>query len=312
MHPASPSSKNERSEFIDALRKGVLLGAAILVLVLPPMWRAKQEQQQRAAPPPAAVAQAPSARAQQDEEVEAELAAGGSRGGTVESVAEADAGLSGFDDGAKGRKARPGLLADFGKSMAPNDVVHVANWVSYTRDNKKKAFVLIDKKMARLYVFDPQGKLKSSTPILLGKAIGDHTVPGIGNKPLSQVKEHEKTTPAGRFVAEPGKNTNGEDIIWIDYNAAVSMHRLRKVSAAERRAERLATPSEADNRISFGCVNVPPDFYNTVLKPSVMKHGAIVYVLPETKPPQALFASYDVTQGNGMQLARANASHAGR
>jgi hypothetical protein len=188
----------------------------------------------------------------------------------------------------------PGPLADFGKVDAPDDVVHVANWVSYTRNNKKKAFVLIDKKQAQLYVFDPRGKLKSRTPILLGKAIGDHTVPGVGDKPLSQVKEDEKTTPAGRFQAIPGRNTSGEDIIWIDYAASVSMHRLRKVAAEERRAERMATPEADDNRISYGCVNVPAKFYDGILKPTVVKQGAIVYVLPETKTPQQQFGSYDV------------------
>jgi hypothetical protein len=192
------------------------------------------------------------------------------------------------------QKQKPGPLADFGKEAAPADVVHVANWVSYTRDNRKKAFVIIDKKMARLYVFDRQGKLKSHTPVLLGKAVGDHSVPGIGNKPLSQIKEDEKTTPAGRFLAEPGRNTRGEDIIWIDYDAAVSMHRLRKVAVAERRAQRMATPDESDNRISNGCVNVPPRFYDSVLRPTVSRQGAFVYVLPETMSPQQRFGSFEV------------------
>jgi hypothetical protein len=189
---------------------------------------------------------------------------------------------------------KPGPLADFGKEEASEDVVHVANWVSYTHNAKNKAFVLIDKKQARLYVFDPKGKLKSHSPILLGKAIGDHTVPGIGTKPLSQVKEDEKTTPAGRFLAQPGKNSHGEDIIWIDYNAAVSMHRMRKVKEEEKRAERMATPDVSDNRISYGCVNVPPAFYNSVLRPTVTKFGAYVYVLPETKTAQQQFGSFDV------------------
>lgn len=194
----------------------------------------------------------------------------------------------------KAEEPKVGKLADFGKASAPEDVVHVANWVSYTRNNQKNAFVLIDKKQARMYVFEPSGKLKSHAPILLGKATGDHSAPGIGNKPLSQIKEEEKTTPAGRFRALPGKNTHGEDIIWIDYNAAVSMHRIRKVAAEERRFERMATPDASDNRISNGCVNVPVAFYNGVLKPTVMKQGAWVYVLPETRTPQQLFGSYDV------------------
>lgn len=197
----------------------------------------------------------------------------------------------------------PGPLADFGGEAAPPEVVHVANWASYTRNHQKKAFVLIDKKAAQLYVFDPRGKLKSTTPILLGKAVGDHTAPGVGNKPMSQIKEHEKTTPAGRFLAQPGRNTKGEDIIWIDYNAAVSMHRLRKVKAEEKRADRMATPEASDNRISYGCVNVPAKFYDGVLKPTVSRYGAYVYVLPETKSPQQQFGSYDVPATGGAKKA---------
>lgn len=188
-----------------------------------------------------------------------------------------------------------GPLADFGNHAAPAEVAHVAHWASYTRNARNKAFVVIDKKNAQLYVFDPKGKLRSATPVLLGKAIGDYTVPGVGNKPLSQLKEEEKTTPSGRFLARPGKNNHGEDIIWIDYDSALSMHRLRNVKD-ERRPERMATPDIGDNRISNGCVNVPHKFYNTVLKPTVMRHGAIVYVLPETRTPQQQFGSFDVTK----------------
>jgi len=214
----------------------------------------------------------------------------------------------------KAEPQTPGPLADFGKEAAPADVVHVANWVSYTRNHKKKAFVLIDKKKAQLYVFDPKGKLKSSTPVLLGKTVGDHTVPGIGSKPMSKIKEDEKTTPAGRFLAQPGKNTRGDDIIWIDYNASISMHRLRKVSAKEQRAQRMATEDPSDNRISYGCVNVPHKFYDSVLKPTVVKQGAIVYVLPETKAPQQQFGSFDVPPGKdkGVQVAEASRSAGNR
>jgi hypothetical protein len=199
---------------------------------------------------------------------------------------------------------KPGQLADFGNANAGPEVKHLANWVAYTRNNQKKAFVVIDKKQARMYVFDPRGKLRSDSPVLLGKAVGDNSVPGIGNKPLSQIADSEKTTPAGRFLALPGKNIGGDDIIWIDYNAAVSMHRLRKVGN-EHRAERMATPEVSDNRISNGCVNVPPAFYNSVLRPTVLKYGAFVYVLPETRTPQQLFGSYDVpNSGKGVQLAQ--------
>jgi hypothetical protein len=170
----------------------------------------------------------------------------------------------------------------------------VAHWAVHSGDHQRHAFVIVDKADARVYVFGPTGKLLESAPALLGSAHGDHSVPGIGDKPLAAIKADEKTTPAGRFVAEPGKNTNGEDIIWVDYDAAVSMHRIRPLVAKERRLERLATLTVDDNRISFGCINLPVTFYEDVLSPTVKKYGAIVYVLPETRKAQQLFGSYEV------------------
>jgi hypothetical protein len=40
---------------------------------------------------------------------------------------------------------------------------------------------------------------------------------------------------------------------------------------------------------------VPPKFYTGVLRPTVGKYGAFVYVLPETRSAQKQFGSYDVT-----------------
>jgi hypothetical protein len=145
-----------------------------------------------------------------------------------------------------------------------------------------------------VYVFTPQGQLLQSAPALMGEARGDGYYPGSGDKPLSQVKPWEKTTPAGRFVAEPGENDTGEDIVWFDYDLALAMHRVIYQNPAEHRLERLATQTTDDNRISFGCINLPTTFYNDVLSPTVKKYGAIVYVLPEQKTLKEVFGAYDV------------------
>ena len=265
-------AQDERSEFFDALRKGLLLGAAILVLVIPPWWMVQKSR----APAPPVVTTAPPA-----------VTAPAQASPVPPPVAQTA-------PPALPSKPAP-QFADFGGKEASDEVRHIANWAVFTHDNKRQSFVVIDKKGARVYVFSPEGKLKDSAPALLGAAHGDHTVPGIGNKPLSQVKPEEKTTPAGRFVAEPGVNTKGEDIVWVDYDAAVSMHRVRPLVKAERRLERLASPTVEDNRISFGCINLPVSFYENVLSPTVRKTGAIVYVLPETRTLQQQFGSWDVT-----------------
>jgi hypothetical protein len=161
-------------------------------------------------------------------------------------------------------------------------------------DNGSRPFAILDKAQARLYVYDATGRLQGVAPVLLGLARGDDSVPGIGERPIARVRPFERTTPAGRFEAKPGRNAQGEDIVWVDYDAAVSMHRMRATDATERRPQRLASPSPADNRISYGCINLPPAFYDHVLRPLFVRGrqpGGVVYVLPETRPLAAQFAA---------------------
>ena len=162
-------------------------------------------------------------------------------------------------------------------------------WVMQTGDNERAPFIIIDKRQARLWLFNDAGKLLGDTQVLLGRAQGDSSVPGIGEREMKNIRVHERTTPAGRFVAEAGRNQEGEDIFWIDYDAAVSMHRIRVSNPAEQRAQRLASPTATDNRISFGCVNVPAQFYDQRIRPVFTGRRGVVYVLPETVPAGVLF-----------------------
>jgi hypothetical protein len=158
----------------------------------------------------------------------------------------------------------------------------VVQWSVRTHDSGDAPFLVVDKPHARLYVLDARGNLRADAPVLLGAARGDDSVPGIGTRPIRDIRPFERTTPAGRFVAEAGRNTHGEDIVWVDYDAAVSMHRVRANNPRERRLQRLATPTIADNRISWGCINVPAAFFNRWVSP-LFADGArvVVYVLPE-------------------------------
>lgn len=172
----------------------------------------------------------------------------------------------------------------------PLPVRQLLDWALATRDAGGRQLLVVDKPRARIYVFDARGRLLGAAPVLLGSAVGDESVPGIGERPLAQIQPHERTTPAGRFIAEPGRNAQGEDIVWVDYASAVSMHRVRTRVASERRLQRLASPVVADHRISYGCINLPVRFYEQVLRPAVRRGaGAVVYVLPETRPPALVF-----------------------
>lgn len=188
----------------------------------------------------------------------------------------------------------PYRLADFGDEQPSPQARHVADWSVDAGDHAGKPFVVVDKQQARVYVFGADGRLSGASPVLLGLAVGDDSVPGIGDRPIPLVKPEERTTPAGRFIGERGSNTTGEDVVWVDYDAAVSMHRVRPLVAAERRLERLASPTPEDNRISYGCINVPAAFFDAHIEPLFRRMQAVVYVLPETRPVQTVFGSYDV------------------
>lgn len=90
-------------------------------------------------------------------------------------------------------------------------------------------------------------------------------------------------------MAEPGRNTLGEDVVWVDYDNAVSMHRVRATDPQERRLERLDSNSAVDNRISYGCINIPVAFYDAVVRPVFGAGRGVVYVLPEVEPLHATF-----------------------
>ena len=50
-------------------------------------------------------------------------------------------------------------LADFRQDQPSPDARLMANWVAATGDNHGRAFIIVDKKDARVYVFTPQGRL---------------------------------------------------------------------------------------------------------------------------------------------------------
>jgi hypothetical protein len=185
--------------------------------------------------------------------------------------------------------------ADFGGESPSRETRYVADWVVHSNDHKGLPFAIVDKHQAKAYVFYPNGKLRGAAPVLLGIAKGDDSAPGIGERELSDIPVELRTTPAGRFQASIGRNASGKDVLWVDYDAAISMHRVIDTNPKERRPQRLATPTPLDNRISYGCINAPIKFFEEVVVPAFSSdtHG-IVYVLPEVRPLNKVFAAYDV------------------
>jgi len=187
----------------------------------------------------------------------------------------------------------PWLQADFAGQAASADARYAASRVLSTSDHQGLPFVIVDKKDARIFVFGPDGQLRGASAALLGLASGDHSVPGIGARELSRILPAERTTPAGRFLSQPGRNLQGEEVVWVKHSEGLAIHRLRRGSSLEQRAQRLASNTPDDNRISLGCVVVPVAFYQSVVAPVLGKNLSVVYVLPETFPVQALFGALD-------------------
>jgi hypothetical protein len=158
--------------------------------------------------------------------------------------------------------------------------------------------MVIDKQSAALLVYDANGKLLGASPVLIGVATGDDSSPGVGSKDLSKIGPAERTTPAGRFVARYGRAAGGETVLWIDWSTSVALHAVVTGNRRERRLERLLSPSPADNRITFGCINVPTGFYRDKVRPLFTRSGGIVYVLPDTKPLEAVFPGVLVRQAS--------------
>lgn len=176
-----------------------------------------------------------------------------------------------------------------GASLAVQKVVQ---GVLQTNNQQGRPFVVVDKKQARVWVFSHQGRLLGNAPALLGLAFGDVAIPGLGDRPLSQIRPQERVTPAGRFVAELGTNTAGQTILWVDYDQAISLHPVRALNPKERRLERLASATVKDNRISYGCINVPEIFWRTVVLPTFRSTMGIVFVLPDSLPLDPLLEAW--------------------
>lgn len=178
---------------------------------------------------------------------------------------------------------------DFLGEVASRDSIRVADWVKTSGDSDDRPFVIIDKVNARVYLFDKQAKLLGAASALLGLGRGDDSVAGIGQRKLSTITPKERTTPAGRFVASLG-NDYTQDILWVDYDLALSLHRVITGNVKDRRHQRLASATPLDNRISYGCINVPVEFYDKMIIPAFTGTTGVVYILPETKEIEDVFA----------------------
>ena len=212
--------------------------------------------------------------------------------------------------------AQPGDKPELGAQQASDEARVLAGWVMESADHRGLPFAVIDKKQARIYVFEGSGRLSGTAPALLGQAVGDDSAPDVGkHTQAGEVPTPERTTPAGRFISQPGRNLSGEHVVWVDYGAAFAIHRLRPGASLRSREARLASATPQDNRVSLGCVVVAQDFYQSVVQPLLGRSRAVVYVLPETRSVRDIFGSPEarpVRAGPVLQADLAGSDAAGQ
>ena len=165
---------------------------------------------------------------------------------------------------------------------APQAAYELARRVLETGDHAGLPFVIVHKRASLALAYHADGRLAGASRVLLGLTVGDLAAEGVGERTRNgTLRRSDLTTPAGRFESEPGRNLGGEPVVWIDYDIALAIHRLRDGATKTQRALQLASRKVGDKRASAGCVVVPEAFYDRVIGPVLGRGRGIVYVMPE-------------------------------
>ena len=81
------------------------------------------------------------------------------------------------------------------------DAQYLQRWVLETGDAHQQPFAVVDKKAARIFVFDAEGRLVGAANALLGQAPGDQqALTHVSDSQVAQLALADRTTPAGRFT----------------------------------------------------------------------------------------------------------------
>lgn len=153
---------------------------------------------------------------------------------------------------------------ELAREAASPEVREVVQWSVSTHDHGGLPFVVVDKSQARIYAFDPQGRLRGTAPVLADARAGH--------------------LPAGRFTADPLAGPGSSAVVWANGTTRIS------VGSADAP---MAGGSDA-------ALKVAPEFWHECV--AVFRtQPSIAYVLPQTLP--AAFVMGD-TRGSGPGLTR--------
>lgn len=162
-----------------------------------------------------------------------------------------------------------------------DDKQKVKEWAKLS---SKENYVIIDKKDCSATVYDKNGEEIKSFEIGIGREIGDDF-----NDTSGLLGKSKNTTPAGEFTLIPNiynKSAYGDLTLSLgaDANKAhktkkvVAIHKVPKFREKER-LKKFDDGNLANNRMSYGCINLLEDDFKELTK--YIKGGFKLYVLPE-------------------------------
>jgi hypothetical protein len=182
---------------------------------------------------------------------------------------------------------------DFKGKSVSKPVRRMTEWVAANGDNEGRIFVVADKQAGTASFFDAEGKLIRHVPALFGKTVGDFTSDEILGKSTHTVTNSEKITPAGRFETRNRMSSSGNGLVTVYREGGVAdlaFHKVYLKKPAEKREQRLASKTGADNRVSHGCINLGTADASELLP--MLEGGSVTYILPETKEGKESFSGF--------------------
>ena len=146
------------------------------------------------------------------------------------------------------RQHAAAVESELAREAASPDVRDVVQWSVSRHDHAGLPFVVIDKSQARIYAFDPQGRLRGTAPVL---------VDGSGTNGI----------PAGRFTAEPLAGPGPSAVVWANGGTRVAVW-----------SGEAPEPGGAS-----AALQVAPEFWHECVA-ALRTQPSIAYVLPQTLP----------------------------
>ena len=188
-----------------------------------------------------------------------------------------------------GTQAVPRTALNLKGETASDDVRLVAEWIVRKDKHRGRPFMIADKVNGLLFAFYGSGELLAKTRALYGAVGADAMTKTQADKHWNELVAADMITPAGIFAAHGYRSpTYGPSIRFAEFaKSNLLVHR----APAEWRRRNLQSPNGKIN-VTYGCINVMPDFMDTVLLP-VFSGESTVFIMPETQSPKQFFAIDD-------------------